>query len=146
MMFTDASRILIDYQYLCARCCWQPNPSCILQQCILCVPSFCRAAGKESGESLLGKGGGLGRKPAASNVAEGYDVCIKLKLCRIAIVDFRAAAGDDRFSEGSLSLVVFPDSDYRGVYNPSGASLVLSKQTVGLHDGTLWYFIFVLFT
>jgi hypothetical protein len=54
-MFTDASRILIDYQYLCARCCWQPNPSCILQQCILCVPSFCRAAGKESGESLLGK-------------------------------------------------------------------------------------------
>jgi hypothetical protein len=106
------------------------------------VPSFCRAAGKESGESLLGKGGGLGNKPAASNVAEGHDFCIKFKLCRIPIVDFRAAAaGDDRFSEGSWSLVVFPDSDYRGVYNPSGASLVLSKQTVGLHDGTLWYFI-----
>ncbi len=106
------------------------------------MPSFCRAAGKESGESLLGKGGGLGRKPAASNVAEGYDFCIKLKLCRIPIVDFRAAAGDDRFSEESFSLVAFPDSDYGGVYNPSGASLVLSKQTVGLHDGTLWYFIF----
>jgi hypothetical protein len=106
------------------------------------VPSFCRAAGKESGESLLGKGGGLGCKAAASNVAEGCDFCIKLKLCRIPIVDFRAAAGDDRFSEGSFSLVAFSDSDYGGVYNPSGASLVLSKQTVGLHDGTLWYFIF----
>ncbi len=61
------------------------------------MPSFCRAAGKESGESLLGKGEGLGCKPAASNVAEGYDFCIKLKLCRIPIVDFGAAAGDDIF-------------------------------------------------
>jgi len=122
-------KILLAFSGLQHALSSKPGYNLRVAECQEAARILLRAAGKESGESLLGKGGGLGNKPAASNVAEGHDFCIKFKLCRIPIVDFRAAAaGDDRFSEGSWSLVVFPDSDYRGVYNPSGIATWRSCQ------------------